>query len=399
MATKRDYYEVLGISREASQEEIKSAYRKLAMKYHPDRNQDNRDAEENFKEVAEAYEILSHQDKRQRYDRFGHEGVTGGMGGFDFEHFDLADALRIFMEEGFGFGGFGDIFGRSGGRRGSRQERGRDLQAVLQLSLEEVATGITKKIKINKLITCQTCNGTGHKTDSKPTTCLTCKGNGEVRQVSQSIFGRFVNVSTCPQCRGQGKIITDPCPTCRGEGRDRGEETVEVEIPAGVNSGNYLTIPNKGNSGPRGGPNGDLLVVIQEKEHPHFVRHGNDIIYDYYASFPELALGGETEIPTIVLEKNSKNLPEENLDRYKKVKISIPPGTQPGKVFRIRGKGIPELHSYHKGDLLVQIKVWIPTKLNQREKKILKELAEAENLIPPKEGKSFFQKFKEALNI
>lgn len=399
MTTKRDYYEVLEVSREASQEEIKSAYRKLAMKYHPDRNQGDGEAEEKFKEVTEAYEVLSHQEKRQRYDRFGHEGVKGGMGGFDFEHFDLADALRIFMEEGFGFGGFGDLLGRSGSRHGSRQERGRDLQAVLQLSLEEVASGVNKKIKINKLITCQTCDGTGHKAGSQPSSCPSCQGSGEVRQVSQSIFGRFVNVSTCPQCRGQGKIITDPCPTCRGEGRDRGEETVDVEIPAGVSSGNYITITNKGNAGPRGGPSGDLLVVIQEKDHPYFVRHGNDIVYDYYASFPELALGGETEIPTITVEKNGKNLPEDNLDRYKKVKISIPPGTQPGKVFRIREKGIPELHSYHKGDLLVQIKVWVPTKLSQQEKELLKELSQAENLIPPKKGKNFFQKFKEALNI
>lgn len=400
MPVKRDYYEVLEVSREASQEEIKSAYRKMAMKYHPDRNQGNKEAEENFKEVAEAYEILSSAEKRQRYDRFGHEGVKGGAGGFDFEHFDLADALRIFMEEGFGFGGFGDVFGgRSGRRGGSRQERGRDLQAVLHLNLEEIAAGIKKKIKINKLITCQTCKGSGHKAGSKPATCPTCQGNGEVRQVSQSIFGRFVNVSTCPQCRGQGKIITDPCPTCRGEGLDRGEDTVEVDIPAGVTSGNYLTVPGKGNAGPRGGPSGDLLVVIQEKEHPLFVRHGNDVVYDYYASFPDLALGAEVEIPTIKPEEDGKGLPEDNHDRYQKVKIQIPPGTQPGKVFRLRGKGLPELHSYRKGDLLVQVRVWVPTKLNQQEKKLLKELAQTENLVPPKQGKKFFQKFKEALNI
>lgn len=397
MAAKRDYYEVLEVSREASQEEIKSAYRKMAMKYHPDRNQGNSEAEEKFKEVAEAYEILISPEKRQRYDRFGHEGVKGGMGGFDFEHFDLADALRIFMEEGFGFG---DIFGGGrGGRRGSRQQRGTDLQAALQLSLEEIATGVKKKIKINKLIVCQTCNGSGHKAGSQPKTCPTCQGNGEVRQVSQSIFGRFVNVSTCPQCRGQGKIITDPCPTCRGEGRDRGEETVEVDIPAGVSNGNYITLTNKGNAGPRGGPNGDLLAVIQEKEHPLFVRHGNDIVYEHYASFPDLALGIEAEIPTIKVEESGKELPEENPDRYRKVKIEIPPGTQPGKVFRLRGKGLPELQSYHKGDLLIQIKVWVPTKLSQQEKKLLKELAKAENIIPPQKGKNFFQKFKEVLNI
>lgn len=400
MAAKSDYYDILGVSRDASQEEIKSAYRKQAMKYHPDRNQGDKEAEEKFKQIAEAYEVLSNPDKRQRYDRYGHEGVRGGGGGYDFQHFDLADALRIFMEEGFGMGGFGDLFGgRSSGRRGPRQERGRDLQAVLPLSLEEIASGVTKKIKITKQIVCKTCGGSGHKFGSTPKTCPTCQGAGEVRQVSQTVFGRFVNVSTCPQCRGEGKVITDPCPTCRGEGRERGEETVEVEIPPGVVTGNFLTVPNKGNAGPRGSPSGDLHVVINEKEHPIFVRHGNDIIYDFYASFPELALGAEVEIPTLSVQEENRHLPAENPDRYQKVKIQIPPGTQPGKVFRLRGKGIPELHSHNKGDLLVQVKVWIPTRLEANEKKLLKELAQSENFIPPKKGKGFFQKFKEALNI
>ncbi len=398
MSTKRDYYEILGLTREASSEEIKSAYRKLAMKYHPDRNQGDSEAEENFKEVAEAYEVLSDTQKRQRYDRFGHEGVGSGSGGFGFEHFDLSDALHTFMEEGFGFG-FGDLFGGGGRSRRGRQQKGSDLQVKLELSLEEIASGAQKKLKINKLISCETCDGSGLKKGSQPVTCPTCQGQGEVRQVSQSIFGRFVNVSTCSQCRGQGTIISDPCSTCRGEGRDRGTETVEVNIPAGVNTGNYLTVQGKGNAGPKGGVNGDLIVVIQEKEHPIFVRHGNDIVFDLYASFPHLALGEEFEIPTLNVDPDTEELPESDSSRYEKVKIQVPAGTQPGKVFRLRGKGITELQSYNKGDLLVQVKVWVPTKLNQKEKELLEELSESENLAAPKKNKGFFQKFKEALNI
>ncbi len=396
MTVKRDYYEVLSVTREASQEEIKSAYRKLAMKYHPDRNQGNKEAEEKFKEVAEAYEVLSEPQKRQRYDRFGHEGVGGaGSGGYDM-HFDLSDALRTFMEEGFGFG---DIFGNTTRTRRDRRERGRDLQINLKLSLEEVVTGVKKNIKINKLIHCKTCQGKGSKPGTQPTTCPTCRGTGEVRQVSQSIFGRFVNVSVCSHCRGQGSIIADPCSTCRGEGLDRGEETVEVNIPAGVSNGNYLTVQGKGNAGPKGGPNGDIIVVIQETEHPFFVRHENNIIYDLYTSFPDLALGTMVDIPTVQVAEDGRELPPDNPDRYEKVQIQIPPGTQPGKVFRIRGKGIPELQGYGRGDFLVQIKAWVPTKLNDEEKELLQKLAKSENIIVPKKGKGFFQRFKEALNI
>lgn len=389
---KRDYYEVLGVNREASYEEIKTAYRKLAMKYHPDRNQGNPEAEEKFKEVAEAYEVLSNAEKRQRYDRFGHEGAFGGGGGFD-PNFDISDAIRIFMQEGFGFG---DIFG-GGRRRGERRERGRDLQINMALDLEEIVHGVKKKIKINKLIQCPKCNGSGASPNSKPRTCPTCQGSGEMRQVSQSIFGRFVNVSTCSQCRGKGTIITNPCDSCRGEGRIRGEDTVEIEIPAGVTNGNYLTMQGKGNAGPNGGPNGDLIVVIQEKEHPLFVRHENNVIYNYFASFPELALGATVEIPT--LKVVDKNLPQSDVDRYEKVEITIPPGTQVGKVFRIRGKGIPEIRGSHRGDLLIQIKVWIPEKLNSREKELLKELSLSDNINPRRKEKGFFSKLKSALHF
>jgi len=394
MAAKKDYYEVLGVSRSATIEEIKSAYRKLAMQYHPDRNPGNKAAEEKFKEVTEAYEVLSDPQKREKYDRFGHDGLKGAAGpdfGFDFH-----DPFSIF-EEVFGFG---DFFGTRRRRRGaSRKPRGNDLQVKLQLSLEEIAQGVRKKIKINKLIRCDVCGGTGAKAGSRPIQCPTCNGTGEIRQVSQSIFGRMINVTTCPQCRGEGKLIGEACTTCRGEGVVRGTETIEVDIPPGVTTGNYLTVQGKGNAGPRGGPAGDLIVTIEEKEHPLFIRHGNDLIYDLFLSYPQAVLGDDALIPTIEVDEAGAELPEEDHNRYKQVKINIPPGTQPGKVFRLRGKGLPELNSYRKGDLLVRVKLWVPTKVSPREKEILQELAKLENVNPPKREKGFFQKFKEAFNI
>lgn len=395
MAEKRDFYEVLGVQKNASPDEIKAAYRKLAMQYHPDRNRDNPEAEEKFKEVGEAYEVLFDSNKRQRYDRFGHEGVSGAAGRGGFEHFDLSDALRMFMEQGFGFG---DLF--SGGRRGgSRKPRGRDLQVKLDLSLEETAAGVTKKIKINKKVTCETCDGSGGEAGSQPTKCNTCNGIGQVRQVTQSLFGQFVNVGTCPDCQGGGEIVSSPCKECRGDGRVRGEDTVEVKLPAGVTTGNYLTVEGAGDAGPRGGPAGDLQVVVNEKEHPLFVRHGNDIIYDYYASFPNLALGIEAHIPTLTVNEENSDLPQKNIDRYETVEIDIPAGTQPERVFRLRGKGIPEVNSHRKGDLMVRVKVWVPTKLTAKEKSLLESLAEHENIQPPRKDKGFFQKFREVFNI
>jgi molecular chaperone DnaJ len=398
--TKRDYYEILNVSRNASQDEIKSSYRKLAMKYHPDKNPGDHEAEEKFKEVAEAYEVLNNPEKRRRYDAFGHDGLRGAAGGGGGFH----DPFDIFREVfGGGFGSiFDDFFGGSGGARGrgrSYRQRGSDLQIKLKLSLEEIATGIKKKVKVNKLINCEECGGTGQKTSSQSSTCPTCQGSGEVRQVSQSLFGRFVNVTTCPQCHGEGNVITDPCPTCRGEGRDRGEETVEFNIPAGVSTGNYLTLEGKGNVGPRGGPAGDLIVAIEEKEHPFFERHGNDILFHLYLSFPQAAIGLEVEIPTIQANSGGKKLSEDDPAHYKKVKIHVPPGTQPEKVFRLRGKGIPELNGYGKGDLLVQVKVWVPTKLSAKEKELLEELGEQENMQPSEKEKGFFQKVKETLNL
>ncbi len=390
MATKRDYYEILSISRSASGDEIKSAYRKLAMKYHPDKNQGDKEAEEKFKEIAEAYAVLKDPEKKARYDRFGHEGLSGaagaGAGGFGF---DFNDPFSIF-EEVFGFG---DIFGgRSRRSRGSRQQRGRDMQVKLKLSLEEIAAGVTKNIKVKKQTVCETCSGSGAKEGAKPVTCSVCQGSGEVREVSQSLFGRFVNVTACSRCNGKGTIITDPCETCRGEGRVHGEETIEVTVPPGVSEGNYMTLRGKGNVGPNGGPAGDLIVVMEEKSHDFFTRNGNDVLYELPISFPEAALGSDAEIPTLEMEDVDGGR------QNKMVKINIPAGTQGGKVFRLRQKGLPEVNAYRKGDLLVQVKIWTPTRLSDRERELMEELGRMENFHPPRK-KGFFEKFKEALNI
>jgi molecular chaperone DnaJ len=395
MTTKRDYYEILGVSRTATDEEIKTSYRKMAMKYHPDRNQGDQEAEEKFKEVAEAYEVLRDNNKRAMYDRFGHEGLRGGAAGGGGFH-DPFDIFREVFGSGFGRG-FGSIFdeffgGQAGGSGRRDQQRGRDLQIRLKLTMEEIATGVTKQVKIKKLVACDTCAGSGAKKGSQPTTCPQCEGRGEVRQVSQSMFGRFVNITACPRCGGRGTIITDPCPTCRGEGIMHGEDTVEITVPPGVSEGNYLTVRGKGNAGPNNGPAGDLIVVMEEKPHDFFTRNGNDIIFDLNLSFPEVALGTEVEIPTIEREE------VDDTKKNKMVKITVPSGTQSGKVFRLRGKGLPELNAYRRGDLLVQVKVWTPTKLSAREKELLEELMQLENMQPPQK-KGFFDKVKEALNI
>ena len=390
MTSKKDYYDILRVSKTASADEIKSAYRKLAMKYHPDQNQGNKEAEESFKEVAEAYEVLSNAEKKSMYDRFGHDGLRGGgMGGGFHDPFDL-------FREVFG-GGFGSIFEdffgtRTSQSRRSNQRRGTDLQIKLKLSLEEIASGVTKQVKIKKQVSCDGCDGSGLKSGSEPATCLQCQGNGEVREVSQSLFGRFVNITSCSRCGGRGTIITNPCEKCRGEGIIHGDDMVEINVPAGVADGNYLTIQGKGNTGPNKGPSGDLIVVMEEEKHKFFTRNGNDVIYELPVSYPDAALGTEVEIPTLELKEEKDN------KINKVVQISIPAGTQSGKVFRLRGKGLPEVNAYRTGDLLVQMKVWTPIKLSQREKELLEELKKQENIQPPKK-KGFFNKVKEALNI
>ena len=346
MTSKKDYYDILRVSKTASADEIKSAYRKLAMKYHPDQNQGNKEAEESFKEVAEAYEVLSNAEKKSMYDRFGHDGLRGGgMGGGFHDPFDL-------FREVFG-GGFGSIFEdffgtRTSQSRRSNQRRGTDLQIKLKLSLEEIASGVTKQVKIKKQVSCDGCDGSGLKSGSEPATCPQCQGNGEVREVSQSLFGRFVNITSCSRCGGRGTIITNPCEKCRGEGIIHGDDMVEINVPAGVADGNYLTIQGKGNTGPNKGPSGDLIVVMEEEKHKFFTRNGNDVIYELPVSYPDAALGTEVEIPTLELKEEKDN------KINKVVQISIPAGTQSGKVFRLRGKGLPEVNAYRTGDLLVQ---------------------------------------------
>ncbi len=391
--SKRDYYEVLGVSKGTSKDEIKKAYRKLAMKYHPDKNPGDKTAEEKFKEVAEAYSILSDDQKRQKYDRFGHaaENMGGGFSGGDPFGFggggiDISDALRQFMEQGFG--GFGDIFGAGstssrGHRRGTRKKGG-DLQIRLKLDLEEIATGTQKKIKVNKKISCATCNATGAAKYSKTVTCPTCKGSGEVRQVSNALFGQFVNISTCPKCKGEGQIIENPCGTCAGEGRVNGTKTIEINVPAGVKTGNYIPLNGEGHAGLRGGPAGDLIVHIEEKPHKLFERRGDDVIMVLPISVADATLGESVEIPTLT----------------GKAKLTVAPGTQPAKILRMRGKGIPHLNGAGIGDQLVQIQVYIPEKLSANEKKIMAELKESDNFKPDENAKrNIFSKFKEALNF
>jgi molecular chaperone DnaJ len=377
MAT-RDYYEILGVQRDASTEEIKKAYRKLAMEYHPDRNPGDKSAEEKFKELAEAYEVLKDPEKRSRYDRFGHSGLKEGFTGFPDFGFDLADALRTFMSEGFGFGDFFDL-----GRRSTRarNRRGRDLQLKLKLTLEEIATGVQKKIKLKKWVLCESCRGSGAAPGTSSTTCYQCHGTGEVRQVSQSLFGQFINITTCPRCHGEGKTLKEACKACNGEGRVQGEKIITVEIPAGVSTGNYLTVRGEGNVGPKGGPAGDVIIFIEESEDKNFERHGDDIIYNLPLSFSQVALGADIEVPTL----NGR------------AKLHIPPGTQSGKILRMRGKGIPHLHSHGRGDQLVRVVVWTPTKLTAKERKIFEELEKSENCRPPQGDRGFISKIKDAI--
>jgi molecular chaperone DnaJ len=375
---KKDFYQLLGVSRTASADELKKAYRKLAVQYHPDKNQGNKEAEEKFKEINEAYEVLSDPAKRQRYDQFGHAGVgtsaasDGGSpfgrgGGQGFE--DISDI----------FSAFGDIFGQQAGRQRRRHSTGipgSDLKIRLKLTLEEIAFGVEKTLKVKKQKTCETCDGKGSRS-GKAQTCHTCKGTGEVRQVSQTMFGQFVNVQTCPTCQGEGQVITDKCPTCQGEGRVQGEVTFKVNIPAGVAEGNYIPLRGQGNVGVRGGEAGDLLVVIEEQPHKYFTRHDDDVLYELQISYPDAALGTTVDVPTLGGE----------------TKIEIPPGTPAGKILRMSGRGIQHLNSTSRGDQLIKVNIHIPTKLSARDKELLRELQKSETMGPRKTGdKSFFEK-------
>jgi molecular chaperone DnaJ len=382
MSMKRDYYEVLGVERGASAEEIKKAYRKLAMQFHPDKNKGDATAEEKFKEIGEAYAVLSNADKRARYDRFGHAGAGpgpnrggGGPGGFEY---DLSDALRQFMEGGM----FGDLFGQSRGGGGrSMKLRGSDLKVKIPLTLEEVSTGVKKTIRLKRYRKCSVCGGSGAANSQSMQTCPTCKGQGQVRQVSRTILGQFVNVQTCPQCKGEGTIIASPCTTCSGEGREKREDTIAIDIPAGVSEGHYLTLRGEGNAGPRNGPAGDLVAMIEEKEHEYFSRERDDIYYALTLSVPQLLLGGDVEVPTLT----------------GRARLKIEPGTEPGKILRMRGKGLPALNGYGKGDELIEVKLFVPAKLSSEERSMIEKLMKSENFKVKTNDKGFFERVKEAL--
>ena len=383
---KRDYYEILDVGRDASEDEIKRSYRKLAVKYHPDKNPGNKSAEELFKEATEAYEVLKDPQKRQLYDQYGHAGLRGaGAGGFGgFESFDLGDALRAFMRDFGGFG-FDDIFGFGGSRSGrdAGPQRGQDLQVKLSLTLEEIAAGIEKTLKIKRLVGCDSCSGTGAEAGSSRKTCPTCSGNGQIRKVSRSLFGQFVNIQTCPHCRGEGQIIEKVCSRCAGNGLVNGQTSIKVKIPAGVSAGNYIAVTGSGNHGPRGGPPGDVLVIIDEKEHDHFTRRGDDIVCEMPLSFSQATLGAEIEVPALDGKANLK----------------IPAGTQSGKIFMIRNKGIPHLNGYGSGNELVRVVIWTPTKLSDEEKTLFKKLAESRSEKPPPADRSFFEKLRATLGV
>ena len=375
--TQRDYYEVLGVERNASPEDLKRAYRKLAMQYHPDRNPDNPAAEESFKDATEAYEVLRNPETRARYDRFGHAGLHGAGARGAASDFDLSDALRAFMRD---FGGLEDLFGAPRQRRRKGPLRGSDVQMRLRITLEEVATGAEKRIRVKLLQTCEACQGKG-SAKGEPAKCPTCGGSGEIRQAQRSIFGQFVSIHPCSRCGGEGKIVTDPCRACGGEGRVREERRIKVKIPAGIETGNYLTLRGEGNVGPRGGPPGDLLIVLEVEKHELFERHGDDVVMELPLSFPQAALGAELEVPTL-----------RGVSR-----LDIPRGTQPGDILRLPGEGIPRLGDKGKGDQLVQIHVWVPTRLTADERRHLEALAKSKNLVPPEDEKGFWGKMREAL--
>ncbi|QZT38599.1 molecular chaperone DnaJ [Halosquirtibacter xylanolyticus] len=383
--SKRDYYEILGVSKSASESEIKKAYRKLAIKYHPDKNPDDNEAEDKFKEAAEAYDILSNPEKKQKYDQFGHaafEGGAGGGGGFGGAGMSMDDIFSMFGDifGGGGGGGFGGFSGFGGGGSNFSRNKGSNLRVRVRLNLKEIAEGVDKKIKVNKYIKCGTCSGTGAKDSSAFHTCAKCSGTGRVTQVVNSFLGQMRTEAVCPDCGGDGKTITDKCKDCHGEGIVKGEEVIHVHIPAGVAEGMQLSVSGKGNAAKRGGEPGDLLVVITEEEHPELIRDDNDLIYNLYTTFPNLALGCDAEIPTI----------------DGKVKVKLEAGTQPGKILRLRGKGLPDVNGYGKGDLLVQVHLWVPNKLNKEEQELLEKLSTLPNFNKsPRENKSFKDKLKD----
>ena len=377
---KRDYYEVLGVSKNATREEIKKAYRKQALKYHPDKNQGDKKAEELFKEAAEAYEVLSNDEKKARYDRFGHAGMSGAGNGFGGSTMTMDDIFSSFGDIfGDAFGGFGG-FGSSRRGGGRRVNKGTNLRMKVKLTLSEIANGAEKKIKVSRYVTCASCGGTGAADSNSLSTCSTCRGSGHVTRLTNTMLGQMQTTSVCPSCGGEGKTITKKCSACYGEGIVQKEDIIKINIPAGVGKGMQMTMSGKGNAPRRGGVNGDLLVVIDEESHPDLIREGNDLIYNLFISIPDAVLGAHVEVPTI--DNN--------------VKIKIEPGTQPGKILRLRGKGLPEVNGYGRGDLLVNVNVWIPKNLSREEAKVIERFKESGTFTPKpdKNDRGFFERMK-----
>ncbi len=374
--SKRDYYVILGVSKSASQEEIKKAYRQQALKYHPDKNPGDPEAEEKFKEAAEAYEVLSNPDKRARYDQFGHAGV-GSSSGFGGGGMNVEDIFEHFGDifGGFGFGGFGNSHAQY-----SQGSKGSNIRIKVKLTLEEIAHGVEKKVKVTKNIPCPACHGTGAKDRKAFKTCPTCHGQGQVTRVINTFLGRMQTATTCPTCHGEGRIIEEKCPVCHGEGVIKGEDVIKINIPAGVEDDMQLSLSSQGNAARHGGPKGDMIVLIEEMEHPDLIRDGKNLIYPLYLSITQAALGSQVEVPSV----------------DGKMKIKVDAGIQPGKILRIRGKGLPDIRGYGKGDLLIYVNVWIPKNLSHEEKRALEKLDESEEFKPqpPKYDKNFFERVK-----
>ena len=385
--TKRDYYEILSVTKTATGEEIKKSYRKVAMQYHPDRNPGNKEAEEKFKEAAEAYEVLSNADKRAKYDRYGHSAFAPGSGGFSgSSNVNMEDIFSQFGDI-FGDDIFGSFFGgsrRSGGSSRSTGTRGSNLRIKLKLNFEEMANGVTKNIKVKKYVLCNTCNGSGAKDKGGVQTCSTCGGSGQVRKVTSTFLGQMQTVTTCPTCNGEGSLVTNKCTVCKGEGRVYGEETVNINIPAGVQEGMQLSLGGKGNAGERGGAPGDLIVLVEEEAHKELQRDGLNVAFELHISFPDAVFGINAEVPTI----------------DGRAKIKIPPGTQSGRIFRLKGKGFPEVNGYGRGDQLIHVNVWTPQNITHDEKEMLNQMNSSPNFKPQpgKTEKSFFDKVKEVFS-
>lgn len=376
--SKRDYYEILGVSKSATADEIKKAYRKKAIEYHPDKNPGDKASEEKFKEAAEAYEVLSDPQKKQRYDQFGHAGMNGSAGGGFGGGMNMDDIFSQFGDIfGGHFGGFGGFGGSRGG--GQRIRRGSDLRVKVKLNLAEIAAGVEKKIKVKKFVMCSHCNGSGAAHGSQPVTCTTCNGSGRVTRVQQTILGQMQTASECPTCNGDGKIVKDKCTHCSGEGIVREDEVISINIPAGVMEGMQLSMSGKGNAARRGGVNGDLLILVEEEQHPELIRDENDLVYNLLLTVPQAILGATIEVPTV----------------EGKVKVNIAAGTQPGKVLRLRGKGLPSVNRYGTGDLLVNVGVYIPENLSKDEKSLIEKLDKSDNVKPSgSASKDFFSRIR-----